>query len=322
MTGAEKQIAKDLKKMIAVSMMYKDSLKKTKMIEELYNKYSLLCYSNNIPQCNKISTKLGIDKLLGRSYIVDSKPYIFQVDDEKFKLATEHLTEALSNNGGISLEEAHTILDWVVQKGRIELGDNKPGNYKRKNLSGACGFGQMISLAPLQKLGLKITINNASNFEEDVERHAFGTVTIPIETDGKVEEKKFLVDLTLRQFYSTIRCNEGRYYESDDRFKEEVGPDSGYYMVNYLNGTKTATELIKRGFIEMNPEVLKQYAGSFIGAKMNINNKDNIESIKNLDANKLEKIIEEQQENFDYNDEEIETYLNKIQLIQNTRRLG
>ena len=185
------------------------------------------------------------------------------------------------------------------------------GGILNDSLTGACAYSQMLTLIAFIKAGIKNTVNNTSYFTEQGIRHAFGTITFPIEKDGSVIEKQYLVDVTYRQFFTTVRCNEGRYYSAS--IPGEVGPDPGYYMINYYDGKEIARELLKKGYIELTPEVLKKYACSFIAGKLNINNKDQVyQIIKSANVEEFKRIIAEKQEDFDYDDDEIDKAFERV----------
>ena len=64
-----------------------------------------------------------LNSLKNMSYIIDSKPEMFEMDEDAVRSAWEHLLEVKDNGGGITEEEACLILDWAVQKTRVVLDD-------------------------------------------------------------------------------------------------------------------------------------------------------------------------------------------------------
>ena len=64
-----------------------------------------------------------LNSLKNMSYIIDSKPEIFEMDEDAVRSAWEHLLEVKDTGGGITEEEARLILDWAVQKTRVVLDD-------------------------------------------------------------------------------------------------------------------------------------------------------------------------------------------------------
>ena len=286
-----------------------DTEDNSKKLSELYEVYETYCYEHGIPVYNYLSYERGLDNVSNISFIIQSEPEIVDMDEEKVALAWNHLLDTLENGGGITEEEAQLLLTWSVQKTRTVLFDtNKDFGGNNKSLIGMCGYSRMLSLVAFNKSGLKVTINNTSYFAESVSRHGFGTITLPIEKDGIVEEKQYLLDVTYRQFFSTIKCIVSKYYSPDNRVSS--CPDVGYYMVNYLDGKEIAKEILKKGYIELTPEVLKKYACSFIVAGLNITDKDRIIQIINeVNIGDLKRIIEEEQEKFGEDEEELEEIL-------------
>ncbi len=286
-----------------------DTEENAKELAELITKYAKYCYDHNIEDYNKEAREKGYGDIENLSFIIESKPEFYELDEKEVSDAWNHLLEVLDNGGGISKEEADLLLKWSIEKARNVLGRSR--GLMNNSLTGACGYSQMLTLAAFLKAGVKTTLNNTSYFVKNGPRHAFGTITLPIETNGIVEEKQFLLDATYRQFFTTLRCNEGRYYSA--RLLGSTGPDSGYYMINYLDGKKIATEILKKGYIELTPEVLTKYASSFIAERLNITNKDNIYEIyKNIKYEDLLRVLNEKQEELEYDEEEIEEALEKV----------
>ena len=244
-----------------------DTEKNSKKIAKMLEKYYKYCYKNNIDSY-KVSNGILFNDLQNLSYIIDSKPILLDLDEEKTKEAWNHLLNVLGSGGGISEEEANTLLSWSVGKAREVLGRGDK-NILTDSLTGACGYSQMLTLLAFTKAGVKTTINNTSYFSDYSGRHAFGTVTFPIEKDGKVKEKQYLIDATYRQFFTTSRCNEGRLFSLEDKGKI----DAGYYMINYLEGKDIATEILKKGYIELTRDVLMKYANAFIAEGITLNNR-------------------------------------------------
>ena len=50
-----------------------------------------------------------------------------------------------------------------------------------------------------------------------------------IKNGEKIEEKTFLIDTTYRQFFTSIRCNEGMYLNKSNEINR---PDPGFFVKN------------------------------------------------------------------------------------------
>lgn len=276
---------------------------KNEILQDLLERYYKYCYDNKVNSYDSDTYERGLGKLENYSYIIESEPEVFSVSTEKTMEAVEHLKQAQQDGTGITEEEAIILLDWSVQKARNYLAEDSIYGIKNDSLTGACGIAQMLTLVPFLEIGVKTTINNAYNFEKEVGKHAFGTVTLPIEKDGKVEDTQYLIDASYRQFFTTARCNYGRYYN----LNRNSGPDPGYYVKDFQNGENIAKEILKKGYTKLTDDALKMYGGSFIASKLNIDTKNNTD-YKNADVVFLRNVINNKQLELDYDDEEIKEY--------------
>lgn len=204
-------------------------------------------------------------------YIIPSKPKMDKLDISEVIKAEEHLRKALKTNlmnnslkEGISNKEAEIILDWVVYNARVSL--NKLGeDIYSTTLMGACGLGQSLTSFPLESMGLDAkTTNVHSCLSPEAGNHAFLVVGFPVKTNTNiVEQKNYLVDVTYKQFCLSERCNIGRFYSNDERFKGKCTPDPGYFANLSKKGRVVIAKLLKYGYIELSPENAKIYGDSF-----------------------------------------------------------
>ena len=321
MVKTDEMISKYLDTIMQMAKYRLDTEKNAEILAAWLTEYEKYCYENGIEAFNRIAYDKGIGELENLSYIIESKPEIFDVDEDAVREAWGHLMSVKDNGGGISEEEANILLDWSVQKARTILDrSSRHGGIMMDSLTGACGYAQMLTLIAFYKAGIKTTVNNASYFMERGGRHAFGTVTFPIEKNGVVENKQYLVDASYRQFFTTERCNFGRYYSV--RNPGNVGPDAGYYMLKYLDGREVATEILKKGHIELTPEVLKKYAFSFMAERLNINNYNKIyQMIGNIKVENLRRILDEKQEEFDFDEEDLDKAFEEVRFPSLNRKL-
>jgi len=233
-------------------------------------------YSNLWTRYHKLSNQLNIDLdeahnlmlvLKNDSYAVNQLTIAKPVDGQCFN----RLIDALDNNSGISVNDALNILNWTINNTLMNLAPilKQLGiNAWNDGLDGYCEIAQAISLIPLERLGLKVTKNNATDCFKYPYNHAFGTVTFPILENGVIVEKTYLIDCTYRQFFSTVYCNEGMYYAiNSDKF----APDAGYFANKVF-----AAQLICDGYIELTRDNALQYGLPFYKASLNIHNCDKV----------------------------------------------
>lgn len=249
-----------------------DEVRKNEMFKDTFISYAKFCYRHSL--------KVYDDDLFDKSqnlFILADEPIDYEIDNVKKLEAIERWKSALANinkgcNDGVSLDDAKLIITSVIQNARIELSklDEYYVDFFKDSLAGECGYSQALTVFPLMELGVKVTVNNVSSLPDVLFGHAFATCTFPIKDEGAVFEKSFLLDATYRQFFLTIRCNEGSFYSGDERFKNKVGPDPGYYVCQSKDGILFAKELLKKGYVELTSENARMYGYGFSASGINL----------------------------------------------------
>ena len=235
-----------------------DNDDKHKIASQLWTKYYKLCQENHLYLEEGYQLYLMLES---ESYIVNQNPIRKNVSSNELERVIHHLNSILKDSSfkdGISMDDAKLILDWVVENTRKNfelLGISVDHN----SLNGFCELGQALSIMPLEKLGLRVTKNNASDAFDYPFNHCFGTVTFPIFDNNSIMPITFLVDTTYRQFFSTVRCNEGRYYAIEENTGLETSPDPGYFM----NDFSFVKQLMADGYILLDDENAKKYGEGF-----------------------------------------------------------
>ena len=224
-------------------------------------------------------------------FILDDKPTRFNID--------ESILANLDIEKGLSNDEALTLLQWVVNNARDNLDiSNKSNNsnqrvYSNDDLSGTCGLSQYLTLYPLQKLGLQVTINNVGDMCHI--RHAYGTVVIPINEDGNIINKRFLIDCTYRQFFLLKNNLISNYINNT--------PDIGFFVKESEEETRFAKELLSNGFTDAGKEALSLYLKPFYASSLTMDKVFKLDKLFNeLD---ISNIVLNMGEEFDYDEDEI-----------------
>ena len=260
-----------------------DNDKKHQLLASLWTRYY------------KLSEKLGIELddaynlylvLENESYIIYQEPERKQIDKEKLQQTLRHYEEIKNNNydDGLNIEEITILLDYSVENARRTF-ESFGLNVKTNSLNGLCELGQALSIMPLENLGLEVTKNTAAASFNYSFNHAFGTVTFPFKDHEQIINKTYLIDVTYRQFFSTVRCNEGRYYKEEENTNLKVAPDPGYFVTDEI----FAKMLMKDGYIELTEENAKKYGEAFYKASIPLKDLDKIDLKK--DVNYYEKIL-------------------------------
>lgn len=182
-------------------------------------------------------------------YKINQEPRLELPNNELVEQSLINLTQAIQNKNGITQNDVHNILDYVVYYTRKNF-DSLGININKTSLDGFCELGQSLSLRPLEQLGLLVTKNLSESDFDYAGHHAFGTVTFPVMENDTIINKTYLIDTTYRQFFSSIKCHEGMYYiKADDTFLYKK-PAPGYFVHN----EGFARELMREGYIELTLE--------------------------------------------------------------------
>ncbi len=200
-------------------------------LEEVYNTYL----------CNEST-----------SFLINQPPIIKKVDIEKVKEALFHFEK----HRYFTQEEVYLLLDWSINNARLNI--EKLGVFIANNsLNGYCELGQLLTIMPFEKIGLSVTKNTTHTSFLYPYDHAFGTVTFPVLL-GTIVLKSYLIDVTYRQFFTTIRCNEGMYF-TKEAFDLPHFPAPGYFVKD----KKFAKKLMADGYILLTEQNAKKYGEPF-----------------------------------------------------------
>lgn len=241
-----------------------ESEERNRRLEKAIVKYYELCAKSNLKNTLHLNNKLW------KVFIIESSPIMFPIELEQCREIAEKLKNILKVNNdtnelvdGITTHEAETLLKTVVGYVRNDF-QKESKDISCEDLSGLCGYAQLLSLYPFYSLGLPVTINNVRDFPEvNINYHAYGTVSFPIKEKDKVAMVTYLVDTTYRQFFGILHCNHGTYYNRDEIKGRMAAPDVGYFIIQSVEGREFATELLKKGFILLNPKNAYLYGHSF-----------------------------------------------------------
>ena len=267
--------------------------------ENLQNKSNLLsklidCY-NKLFLCNATKDKHGMYMLdkelenLPNIFILDDKPVRFDIDYS--------LLDSINVSEGLTEDQALELLKWTANNTRDNLNISCNNDvYGNESLMGTCGLSQYSTLYPLQKLGFEVTVNNIASVGNV--RHAYGTVIMPIKTDSGIQNKRYLIDCTYRQFFDVNHNVVTRYI--DDR------PSVGYFVSKNPEEIQFAKELLQNGFVEANFKNLEHYLKPFFSSIIPISKIDKIdEEFKKIN---IEDIIKNHQSEFDYDEDDFKKW--------------
>lgn len=298
---------KNLIKEITISYFDSSTIElKEEIKNKLIRKYNLLYFyqaqKNGIKKAYILDSDL---EKLPQLYVVDQRPERFDIDYS--------LLETINIEEALTIEQAHELLKWTVNNTRDNLIHLQPqidgDDYDNNSLMGWCGVSQFSTLYPLQKMGLKVTINNIRELQRG--SHAFGTVTIPIKNGSEISYKRYLIDCTYRQFFTIPYNVVSRYLGSS--------LEIGFFINQNKDEIEFAKELLKNGFVEANLDNLKNYLKPFFYTSIPYEDISKVdECFSRLD---IIDVIENKQDEFGCTEEEFLYWGLNLQILHDKEKL-
>jgi len=254
-----------------------DNDKKHEMLSELWTFYYELSDISGIKLDNAYNLYLIGEN---ESYIYDVKPVRKNIEIVDLKDALSKLKSSLEEDDVYMLEsEVKIILDFIVEFTRKSF-EQLGISVNKNSLNGFCEIGQALSTMPLENFGVEVTKNNAKDCFNYPFNHVFATATFKVMRNNKKEKVTYLIDTTYRQFFTTNRCNEGRYYTEEENTFVKTAPDPGYFIKDY----SIITDLLESGYIELTDDVSYTYGDSFYKAGLTLDKKDLVSDIDYVNA--------------------------------------
>lgn len=274
-----------------------EDIQEKKIIKkELIKYYNLLYYYQ--AKVNGLERVYILDneiEQLSNIYMLEQLPKLFEIN--------ENLLSEINVSNGLTMEQTLELLQWTVNNTRKNLmidGNQRIRKhedvYGNSCLAGTCGLSQFSTLYPLKQLGLEVTVNNIDDMCGI--KHAYGTVLIPIKTDDKIVNKRFLIDCTYRQFF-TLPFNVVSRYLSDS-------PSVGFFVSQEKEYIDFANKLLKNGFVFASLENMKLYFGPFFYSSILVDNIYDMD--EKFDEIDILEIVDKKQSEFDYTKEEFDEW--------------
>ena len=173
-----------------------------------------------------------------------------------------------------ALESFHRNKGYIPEK-YIPLFLNYITYYTRYNLSKGyenpltsayrfqCSQAANINTELLEKMGMKVKQFNIGDMMGTDSIHELCEVWVPTMIDGKIKEKKYILDPTFRQFCIKEENRYERYDEEPRYSVRKSTPHPAYFLNLSEEGIKFAKEIIRYGYFEATPENIKRYFDSF-----------------------------------------------------------
>lgn len=189
---------------------------------------------------NKSFYYVDVDPIINNDYLFNLK---------KFK--NKRLTD----------DEIKLILNTIVQDGRRFLVKKKNVDIKKDNLLNLCIVTSRYLSSKYCKHFSIYTLRTDNIYNSEFP-HEFNVIEF-LSIDGSI--KRYIIDLTYRQFCLLSKCNKNRMYHVYGNY---ITP--GFFFKN----ADLIKELLSKGYIEVNEKNSKIYADSFILASLTKKNID------------------------------------------------
>lgn len=207
-----------------------------------YFKKTLPLFRGNVKTLLKI---LDLEQLMSKKFLpIDSKPNICK----DFNIPSKVVDE----------DDALEMVKAVVfnERVRLALANDGVGGLENATLTQQCIISSTNISKYCEKLGVHCKNYSCNTNLSDGKFHSFCIVSFLLD-DGSI--KKYLIDCTYRQFFT---------YQNS--FLERIGlvgfPGCcmGRFMLMNESRRKTASKLLKDGYMELTPENIKNYFDGFI----------------------------------------------------------
>lgn len=192
-------------------------------------------------------------------FILDAQPKNDDINIEKVAMIEQKLLSE------VTLEEAKLFLDFMVYNSRIAFNWNSSINVLDNSFRYQCAKMANLNSYLLNKLNLPHKIFNVGEIvcEDKKHMHQVLMLALPINLDGEIVVKNFLLDPSFRQFFIKDFCDFSAYYGEKKGNINKAAPEAGYFFCLTNEGRKLAESLIKDGYMEMTSENIKYYFDSF-----------------------------------------------------------
>lgn len=248
----------------AIKQLDKNSNPKevTKRLDELwtklylYEKVSRQKIINSINRYPNFTLAYEIEDLFTQ---LDDLPFYFFDVEPKINSSILSIPDLqMLKNKKLNEHQIKLILNTIVTTGRKYLIDEKKVNIKRDSLKNLC-IPSSEYLYFKYRHFLNIYVLRTDNIFTDCFPHQFCV----IELESNKGVKRYIIDLTYRQFCVISKCNDLRIYNIYDN----------YIMPGYFFKDKGELKnLLVNGYLEINESTAKLYGDSFILAGLNEEN--------------------------------------------------
>lgn len=220
------------------------------LIADLYTTYSKLCYAYGYKK------DINIQALRNCSYIIPSSP---RMTDEEEDAQIAYNNYDMHNF--VTLKEANIILNDAINSFRSYY-DMINKDIETSSLKGQNALAIQIISSIFANHGLMMEIHNINEMPNINLDHQYLIVTFNVKQKNQVRPISFLIDATYREFFASIDCNQGVYYDTENA----QGPAAGYFVCQTPGGQLFASSLLSSGYSELNEKNYGYYIDGFLNS--------------------------------------------------------
>ena len=191
-------------------------------------------------------------------YLIDAP--IFNDDIDIKDIAA--LEGFFKSKGYIPEKHIPLLLNYVIYHTRYFLA-NGFDNPLTSAYRFQCCRAANINTEFLEKIGMKVKQFNVGDMMGTNPIHELCEVWIPTIVDGKLTQKRYILDPTFRQFCIKEENRFERYNEGPRYSVRKSTPHPAYLLNLSEQGIKLAKDIIRYGYFEATPENIKLYFDSF-----------------------------------------------------------
>ncbi len=218
----------------------------------------------------------SIDEELGTNekydYLIDAPIYNEDIDIRDIAA----LEGFYQKNGYIPEKYIPLFLNYITYYTRFNLSNGFENPLKSAYRFQCCRAAN-INSELLEKMNFKIKQFNIGDMMGTDPIHELCEVWIPTMINGKLEEKRYILDPTFRQFCLKEENRFERYNEEPRYSVRKATPHPAYFYNLSEEGRSLAKEIIRYGYFEATPENIKRY---FDGFYFYLKDKDSYEDKK------------------------------------------
>lgn len=170
----------------------------------------------------------------------------------------EEIINKYNQNIHITIEEEQKILSSAIQRCLEQITEQFQIDAYNNPLTNKCDYTQYTLGHLLQKMNIPVFPKETHKIiTSTTPGHSFLIVKMP--------NKIYLVDPTYCQFFQKENCSSQNFIIYENIILKS--PDPGYYITKTSEGLEIAKKIIQNGYIELTPQVAKQYCDSFYYSK-------------------------------------------------------